>query len=191
MAFELDFSKEHLRTEEAVTLLLCLLVHGGESRTALTLREKGLLRSIPPELARCAQLEVLNLGQCGLEGELPPPAGLTLASLDAALEEGRVALAELRRQHDDAMTTLRREADERETAASAYLDSERRRLEQERDELLAKAASEADKRHATMVEAFEAFDFTHVAAHVWQHVFEKVMRSPVKRAHKPYGAVCA
>jgi hypothetical protein len=75
---------------------------------------------------------------------------------DAALEEGRVALADLRRQHDDAMTTLRREADERETAASAYLDSERRRLEQERDDLLAKAASEADKRHATMVEAFES-----------------------------------
>ena len=75
---------------------------------------------------------------------------------DAAVEEGRVALADLRRQHDDAMTTLRREADERETAASAYLDSERRRLEQERDELLAKAASEADKRHATMVEAFES-----------------------------------
>ena len=38
---------------------------------------------------------------------------------DAAVEEGRVALADLRRQHDDAMTTLRREADERETAASA------------------------------------------------------------------------
>ena len=71
-------------------------------------------------------------------------------------KDGRVALADLRRQHDDAMTTLRREADERETAASAYFDSERRRLEQERDELLAKAASEADKRHATMVEAFES-----------------------------------
>ena len=75
---------------------------------------------------------------------------------DAALEDGRAALADLRRQHDDAMTTLRREADERETAASAYLDSERRRLEQERDDLLAKAASDADKRHATMVEAFES-----------------------------------
>ena len=75
---------------------------------------------------------------------------------DAAVEEGRVALAELKRKHDDAMTSLRREADERETAASAYLDSERRRLEQERDDLLAKAASEADKRHATMVEAFES-----------------------------------
>jgi hypothetical protein len=75
---------------------------------------------------------------------------------DAALEDGRVALADLRRQHDDAMTALRREADERETAASAYLDSERRRLEDERDALLAKATSEADKRHATMVEAFES-----------------------------------
>ena len=29
-------------------------------------------------------------------------------------------------------------------------------MEQERDDLLAKAASEADKRHATMVEAFES-----------------------------------
>ena len=69
MAFELDFSKEHLRTEEAVARLLCLLVHGGESRTALTLNEKGVLRSIPPELARCAQLESLFLIECGLEGE--------------------------------------------------------------------------------------------------------------------------
>ena len=69
MAFELDFSKEHLRTEEAVTLLLCLLVHGSESLQLLTLHEKGVLRSIPPELTRCAQLEVLSLQQCGLEGE--------------------------------------------------------------------------------------------------------------------------
>ena len=71
MAGALDFSHRllHLGTEEAVARLLCLLVHGGESRTALTLREKGLLRSIPPELTRCAQLEVLNLVDCGLEGE--------------------------------------------------------------------------------------------------------------------------
>ena len=69
MAGELDFSKEHLRTEEAVALLLCLLVHGSESLQLLTLHEKGVLRSIPPELARCAQLEVLNLAVCGLEGE--------------------------------------------------------------------------------------------------------------------------
>ena len=41
-----------------------------------------------------------------------------------------------------------------------------------------------------MVEALEAFDFRHRAAHVWQHIFEKVMRSPVKRPHKPYRSVC-
>ena len=69
MAFELDFSKEHLGTEEAVARLLCLLVHAGESLTALTLHEKGVLRSIPPELARCAQLGLLYLNECGLEGE--------------------------------------------------------------------------------------------------------------------------
>ena len=69
MTGELDFSKEHLGTVEAVARLRGLLVHGGESLTALTLHEKGVLRSIPPELARCAQLEVLNLAKCGLEGE--------------------------------------------------------------------------------------------------------------------------
>ena len=69
MAGKLDFSREHLRTEEAVTLLLCLLVHGSESLHLLTLHEKGVLRSIPPELARCAQLEVLSLVECGLGGE--------------------------------------------------------------------------------------------------------------------------
>ena len=74
MAGELDFSKEHLGTEEAFARLLCLLVHGSESLTALTLHENasGLgraLGSIPPELTRCAQLKVLNLKECGLEGE--------------------------------------------------------------------------------------------------------------------------
>ena len=75
---------------------------------------------------------------------------------DAALEDGRVALEGQRRRHDDALKALRREADERETAASAYLDSERRRLEEERDELLAKATRAADLRHETMVDAFES-----------------------------------
>ena len=69
MAGKLDFSREHLRTEEAVARLRDLLVHAGESLTALTLSEKGVLRSIPPELARCAQLESLFLIECGLEGE--------------------------------------------------------------------------------------------------------------------------
>ena len=69
MARDINFSKEHLRTEEAVALLLCLLVHGSESLQNLTLHEKGVLRSIPPELARCAQLGLLYLNECGLEGE--------------------------------------------------------------------------------------------------------------------------
>ena len=94
--------------------------------------------------------------QLHLPGGLHGGCFAEIEARDAALEDGRVALADLRRQHDDAMTALRREADERETAASAYLDSERRRLEDERDALLAKATSEADKRHATMVEAFES-----------------------------------
>ena len=69
MAGELDFSEEHLGTEEAVARLRGLLVHAGGSLTALTLNNENGLGSILPELARCAELKVLNLEKCGLEGE--------------------------------------------------------------------------------------------------------------------------